>query len=373
MNIIEKIKRSIEYAADFLEQSVAENGTPLIKRCSSFHDVGKYPDMCLPATYNGTHALILSGRYKGLTETDRQRLIGYINDFQTESGAFRFHNMKDDEIWKGKSLEYTWDYIDNHITNYCMGALSSLKGTMKYPLRFADKYQDTNALSQWLMERNLADPWLEGNNIVNLASFLICELEGNDDDLLMSLMNLMIQWHDEQQDPETGFWGTNLPENPAGIMEAMAGAAHNFHLYFYYDRKIPHHEKIVDYCLEFVRGPVRSACLDVDVVDILVNMIPYGYRADEIKEELSLFAQKLIDFQNADGGFADEKKNAMVRRMDGWVKGYFEPQGYSNCFATWFRCITLAMIAFAIDQDAADRYQFRDTIGIGYFNKKYLR
>ena len=59
--------------------------------------------------------------------------------------------------------------------------------------------------------------------------------------------------------------------------------------------------------------------------------------------------------------------------MDGWVGGYFEPQGLSNCFATWFRCATLAMILHCLDPEAARSLRFRDSIGIGYFNRDYLR
>jgi len=51
----------------------------------------------------------------------------------------------------------------------------------------------------------------------------------------------------------------------------------------------------------------------------------------------------LLALQQGDGGFFDERQG--VRRVDGWVKGYEEPQGLSNTFATWFRLIAIAMIA----------------------------
>ncbi len=371
MDIKTEIKQSLRRAEHFLLNRV-NTGIPGIKRCSACHNVEKYPDMCLPATYNAVHALVLLGPYQHPDEEIRKNVVDFIQSFQTENGAFRFRNMKDDQIWKGKSLAYSWWYIDNHITNYSTGALQSLKAGWKYPLSFIDSLKEPEALERWLSERDMTDPWLEGNNIVNLAGFLISELESKEPARLQKLMEIMLGWHDRQQDPDTGFWGTNHPVNPAGIMEGMAGAAHNFHLYFYSNREIHYYKPMIDYCLSFIRGKVKSACLDVDVVDILANLLVYGYRAEEIREQLARFAARLIAFQNDDGGFADEKSNG-VRRMDGWVGGYFEPQGLSNCFATWFRCVTLAMILHCLDAEEAKALQFRDSIGIGYFNRNYLR
>lgn len=342
-----------------------------IKKCSSYHDVNKYPDMCLPATYNATHALVLLGAYQNIEDELKNKIANYINSYQQPNGAFRFRNMKEDEIWKGQSIEYSWKYIDNHITNYSIGALKSLGVKSKYPISFINDLKEPKELEKWLMERNLKDPWLEGNNVVNLASFLIYELEGKDDTRLNALMKVFFDWHDKMQDPNTGFWGTDKA-NDSDIMQAMAGAAHNFHLYFYYNREIPYYKKIIDYCLEFIKGKVKSACLDVDVVDILANFIVYGYREEEIKQSLNDFSAKLIDFQNQDGGFTDEKTGG-VRRMDGWVRGYFEPQGLSNCFATWFRAATLAMIISVLSPEIGKNYRFRNTIGIGYFNPNYLK
>lgn len=373
MEIRTKISDSLKKAEEFLLNDVmASEKTPDIKRCSSYHDIERYPDMCLPATYNATNALVLLGSYKNMEKVRKEALIDYFNSYQTEDGCYRFRRMADDEIWKGHSIEYSRAYIDNHVTNYTMGAIRNLGGYCRYPLSFIRKFETADGMKNWLNERDLTDPWLEGNNVVNLSSFLIYELEKKNPVLLTERMEQMFSWHEQYQDPETGFWGTNLGKKPAGIMDGMAGAAHNFHLYFYFNRRLKHTEKITDYCLEFINGQVKSACLDVDVVDILVNMIPYGYRTAEIKGSLEEFAEKLTAFQNADGGFADEKTNG-VRRMDGWVGGYFEPQGLSNCFATWFRCTTLAMILCALSPSDADRFTFRNTIGIGYFNKEYLQ
>jgi hypothetical protein len=71
----------------------------------------------------------------------------------------------------------------------------------------------------------------------------------------------------------------------------------------------------------------------------------------------------LLEIQNEDGGFWDEREG--VRRQDGWIGGYAEPQGLSNTFATWFRWIAIAMIADLLWPGWQD-WRFRAEPGIGY-------
>ncbi len=363
-----KIKFSIDRANCFLKNTNSVGKDGLIKKCSSFHDIQRYPDMRLVATYNATNALILSGEYNSINSADKEKIIKYINSYQTVNGYYELSQIKENEIWKGVSIDYTKDYIHNHVTNYCLSVIKSFKGETKYPLSFMHSYLSEENLINYLNKRRLSDPWLEGNNIVNLTSFIINEEK--DSNKLNELIDIIINWHNKTQDPLTGYWGTNHKTYPASLLEGMAGAAHNFHIYYYFNREIPNYKKIIDSCLIFINQGVQSACIDVDVVDILVNMIPYNYKVDQIKKSLENFLVKLLNFQNEDGGFADEKTNS-VRRMDGWVLGYWEPQGLSNCFATWFRLITIALIESAIYGERD--WVFRNTIGIGYFNKNYLR
>lgn len=133
MNNVSNIQQSLKKAEKFLLEDVNTDELG-IKKCSSYHYVNKYPDMCLPATYNATHALVLLGAYQNIEDELKNKIANYINSYQQPNGAFRFRNMKEDEIWKGQSIEYSWKYIDNHITNYSIGALKSLGVKSKYPI-----------------------------------------------------------------------------------------------------------------------------------------------------------------------------------------------------------------------------------------------
>jgi hypothetical protein len=47
-----------------------------------------------------------------------------------------------------------------------------------------------------------------------------------------------------------------------------------------------------------------------------------------------------------------------------------EPQGLSNCFATWFRSAAIGMLCEILFPGAFP-WHFRNTIGMGYFNRNY--
>ncbi|MFZ6044037.1 hypothetical protein ACOV11_26565, partial [Vibrio natriegens] len=94
------------------------------------------------------------------------------------------------------------------------------------------------------------------------------------------------------------------------------------------DAEIPHFNQSISRCLEQPIA-VRSGCIDVDIVDILVHGVQrHPERREEVEHWLRALLVKLLDFQNGDGGFPDTLLGE--RGFDGWVKGYKEPQGHSN-------------------------------------------
>ncbi|RJP70051.1 MAG: hypothetical protein C4532_09895 [Candidatus Abyssobacteria bacterium SURF_17] len=344
----------------WLDSMLAEGQPFGVHRASSYHNASEFPSMLLPATYNATHCRKLLCNYENLSIQKRDELVDFMNTFQHEAGNYRMPQMREPDIYQ------TWEYLDFHTTNYAMGAVLSLGGKMKHRLRFIERYCTIDGLRRWLADRQMSDPWNEGNNIVNLASFYFVLAESGDS-RMKPLIEHIFTWHEETQDAETGYWLDTNAESPVHPMVAMAGAAHNYHLYYYLNRPIRYIERIVDHCLSLVGEGVTSACVDIDMVDILANMHKYGYRSSEIEAGLEKKLADLLDFQNADGGFSDVCEGD--RRFDGWNL-YVEPQGISNCFATWFRSATIGMICEILFPDAFS-WRFRNTIGIGYFNHSY--
>jgi hypothetical protein len=338
-----------------------------VLRFSTHHDPARWPGVLLPATYNGVTALDLLGELGRLSPGEKAAAADFLKRFRAADGVFAIPEMQESQVFKKPDREETWRYIRFHLTNYALGALQALDAHDDLNLAFVAPFLDPLLLEAWLSRRDMRDPWQEGNNIVNLGSFLLLMPERGDPsarEKVERALTILFDWHDRLQEPSTGFWGVDQAHNPRMALHAMAGATHNFHLWYACDRSLPHFERAIDYCLTLPRT-TESACIDVDIVDILAHGHRLTtHRRDEIRSWLTTKLEGLLALQGEDGGFFDERHG--VRRLDGWVAGYEEPQGISNTFATWFRLIAIAMIAETL-WPGWRAWRFRRMIGIGYF------
>jgi putative sterol carrier protein len=342
--VIERVEQSRRKAAIFLKSMEVEPG---IFTNSSYNKPVHTPGMRLPATYNAVSCL----RLIGAELPDAQRFVSFLNGFQTGNGAYRIPEMKAEDLYYPD-----FEYDDFHITNYILSALDGV-GRPEKPFSFLADYDTPEKLDAWLARRDMARPWTEGNYIVNLASFF--DYTGRDD-----LFEQVFQWHLNNQD-EHGYWHDPSTDD---LTSAMAGAAHNLHLFYKLNRPVPRYRRIIDHCLS-IPNEVSTACIDVDIADILAHFTAFGYRTNEIKMYLAVKLDSLLGIQQDDGGFYDTTIGTRV--FDGWSV-YQEPQGLSNCFATWFRMIAIGLCTEALYPGAFE-WTFRTTIGIGYYNRDYLR
>lgn len=332
---------------------------------SAGHDPERWPGMLLPGTYNGVMCRDLLGGLQARPEAERRALADWIRGFRDASGAFALPGMTAANSFKKPDPEETRRYVAFHVTNYALGALQALGEAPSAP-SFVQEWLDSVALKAWLAERDLRDPWLEGNNIVNLGSFLLLRAqEGGAADRasVAQALDILFDWHDRLQEPATGFWGIGQQQDPRRLLHAMAGSMHNYHLFYACDRPLPYQREAAAYVLS--RDPVwHSACIDVDEVDLLVHALD---ALPELRAPVEQWLRRklavLLANQNGDGGFADTLSEPW--RFDGWVGGYTEPAGASTTFATWFRWIAIAMIDDAL-WPGRRPWRFRQMIGIGY-------
>lgn len=335
-------------------------------RISAAHDPACWPGVLLYGTYNGVMALELIGGLDDFEPAERAALVGWLEAHREPGGVFRVPGMTEDAVFKKPDRDETRRYIDFHVTNYALGAIDALDPGRRAELGFAAPFLDPLTLKAWLAERDLNDPWQEGNNIVNLASFFLLMRWDGDAAMRAQVaraLDILFAWHDRLREPTTCFWGVGQLSDPTRLLHAFAGSMHNFHIWYHEGRAPTAFAAAVDYVLT-LPPRVDSACIDVDAVDVLVHGLALlDHRRDDTRRWLASLLDALIADQNEDGGFCDVR--AGVRRQDGWVKGYEEPQGLSNTFATWFRWIALAMIADAL-YPGRWRWNFRRMIGIGY-------
>ncbi|MBL8588803.1 MAG: hypothetical protein JNK46_09765 [Methylobacteriaceae bacterium] len=350
----------------FLRSLQAPDAPAGVLRISPFHSARDWPGVLLPGTYNGVMCLDLVGGLDGAADAGRQDLVDWMEAHRLADGRFRIPGMVDGDIFKKPDAAETWRYIDWHVTNYSLGAIEALAPGRRPNLAFIEPWLEPLTLKAWLADRDLRDPWQEGNNIVNLAGFLLLLRRVGDAEAaarVRAALEILFAWHDRLREPTTGFWGVGQLSDPTRMLHAFAGSMHNFHIWYHERRQLEGQDRAIDYCLS--RPPrIDSACIDVDLVDVLVHgWRLIDHRRHEIEAWLTAMLGALLAFQNADGGFCDVRTG--VRRQDGWVKGYEEPQGLSNTFATWFRWIAIAMIADVL-WPGRWNWRFRRMIGIGY-------
>lgn len=355
-----RVERAREASIRYLESLRAPGLPPGVSRVSEQHDAALWPQMLLPGTYDSLMARDLLG---ALPE-DRQAVGEWLLGQQQPDGTFLLANHDWSQCHKRDSAEETKQYMRFHLTNYSMGALDALGMLDRATLSFVEPFLDETFLWAWLGRRDMRDPWLEGNNIVNLGSFLLVHAARRPDGPAMKRLRDLVHWHNTWSEPYSGFWGSGQQYSAEALLFALCGATHNLHIFYALNEPIPHFNQSISRCLEQPLA-IRSACIDVDIVDILAHgMARCPHRNEEIAAWLRAMLKLLLDFQNPDGGFADALLGQ--RGLDGWVKGYKEAQGKSNTFATWFRWIAIAQIC-AVLWPGWRTWNFRRTIGVGYF------
>jgi hypothetical protein len=355
-----------ERSLGFLRSLQAPGAPAGVMRISPVHDDSRWPGMLLPGTYNGVMCLDLLSGLDASLAGERTALASWLEGHRQENGVFRVPGMTDDAVFKKPDRDETWRYIDWHVTNYSLGAVDALVPDRKPNLAFIEPWLDPLRLKAWLADRDLRDPWQEGNNIVNLAGFLLLMRRDGDAGTaarVNAALDILFAWHDRLREPTTGFWGVGQLSDPMNLKHAFAGSMHNFHIWYHEARPLEGLDRAVDYVLTLPLA-IDSACIDVDAVDVLIHGLSFiDYRRRETEAWLTEMLGALLAFQNADGGFPDVRDG--IRRQDGWVKGYEEPQGISNTFSTWFRWIAIAMIADVL-WPGRWNWRFRRMIGIGY-------
>jgi hypothetical protein len=359
MDIHASLQHCRSRAGAYLAAQVLETQDEQYWRHSPTHNCETYPEHLLYGTWAGVLASVLLELDTTLDTARRRRIANALNRYQTSQGAYLLRNIP---LWARQGHDD--EYLAFHCTNYALGALHALGESPRFPLSFLHAFDTASNLETWFHRRNWDRPWTEGNNIVNLASLYAWLSEQGEQwgrDRLVELADLL----DQHQNPRTGFWHLGDGLGKKSLLPAMAGAAHNLHIYYYLDRRIPHAELIIDNCLRLGYLGVRSACVDIDVIDILSNMRRYGYQTGAIDTILKQYLVELLQVQNPDGGFCDNYVTPHVQY------GHTTPAGISVTWATWFRMATIAMIASVLLPITRGSWSFRRTLGTGYWNPAF--
>ena len=361
MSMHARLARCRSRASGFLERMAVDRGAERYWRHSATHDPEAVPGHLLYGTWAGVLMARLIGDDAQLAGPRGDRLRRGLQRFRTPDG---FHVMP--LASAGDRGGHDEEYFALHCTNYTLGALRALDAAatdagepIALPTAYLAPLLEAEGLARWLERRDWRDPWQEGNNVVNLAS-LFAEAAEQGDARAAQRLAQMAEWHDRNQHPRTGFWHEGDATGWAPLLQAMAGAAHDLHIYYYLGRPVPNADRVVDSCLRLGYLGVRSACIDIDLVDVLVHCRRYGHRVAEIDAVLERYLVELLDLQHADGGFGDSYVEPQV------TYGLATPVGASVMWTSWFRMATIGMAACALLSGERRHWRFRDSIGMGY-------
>lgn len=353
------IRRCRQRAARFLQEEIYDVGEKRYWHHSSDHRSESDLSHLFYGTWAGALASVLLQGEVSMDAGQCRRIGNALNSFQLPNGTFVMPDIPD-----AARPTHDAEYFAFHCTNYALGALRAVGQAPRYPLSFLEAFRSRGELDGWLSRRNWSRPWMEGNNIVNLASFYGVAVRDGAAWARERLVDLA-DWHDRNQNPKTGFWHASEGAGRRELHDAMAGAAHNLHIYYLLEREAPRPTVIVDSCLRLGYVGIRSACLDIDVVDVLVNFRRYGHRVDEIDQILGKYLVELLQVQQPDGGFCDNY--VTPSELYGAVTGV----NVSLTWTTCFRLATIGMLVCVFRPQDRDQWVFRDTIGMGYFNVPY--
>ncbi|MCI0535154.1 MAG: hypothetical protein L0Z50_07990, partial [Verrucomicrobiales bacterium] len=223
-------------------------------RHSATHDPEAHPGHLLYGTWSGALASVLLGLDRTWDERTRDGIARTLNSFQEPDGTYVMRGIPSPSL-NGHDAEY----FSFHCTNYALGALRAIGRAPRFRLGFLDSLSSAVQLSEWLARRDWSHPWAEGNNIVNLASFYAILAEDGAKWAAERLQE-MADWHDAHQNPVTGLWHEGAAQRPTELLNAIAGAAHNFHIYYHLNRNVPQASLVVDSCLRSGYLGIRSAC-----------------------------------------------------------------------------------------------------------------
>ena len=316
-----------------------------------------------PVLYASLYAALTRHLYRDLEElSDKQRegWIDYIQSHQTDDGLFK-DNLIENEI---ASTADWWGW--RHLTLHAIMALAAFDATAEKRFKLLEPFKDHKFVNEWLESRNWRnDPAGVSNEIQNYTTLLQYARDFQNEKWAGDAVKWILDWLDENQDPETGLWGNRF-DTPYFLSIGVQTGYHLWLLYFYDKRLIKYVDRIVDSVLKsqnslggFGVAFNSSACEDIDSIDPLVRLYFYtDYRREDIKKVLQKALPWVLTNMNEDGGF-------VFRRFESFKYGHekmYSRAEESAMFPTWFRTLSLAYLSKILPNSV-----------IGKFNWQFLR
>jgi hypothetical protein len=393
---------------DWLEDLRDKNGT---------YGTYKMSENTGATLFSSCFAVFLRKLYNDIDSISTNEVEEWVNYIQScqddKTGLFIDPTLKRNGKFStdlGKT--HGFGYTSWQSTTFCLSALNVFDAEERHPLRFLDEWKEPDKIESWLSSLDWRkNTWCNGNLAMFLGIVLIHDMESTNSSNTKECVEAFFRWHDENQDPETGFWGTDYGTS---IDKGLFGAMHQYLLYYYLNRNLKFMDKIVDNTLLLqqpdglfsVQGG-GDGCMDLDSIDTLVNMhLRIDYKRPIIEKAMKRAFIATLDLQGEDGGFLWTRryrfgiknwcnlggsilhhrdinygisscKDAVLgqflfydrpRLSPGWTANPI-PTNESDIFSTWFRSLNLALISKILPKCPYSEFDwgFLEAPGLGYF------
>jgi glycosyltransferase involved in cell wall biosynthesis len=277
------------------------------------------------------------------------------------------------ELFPVESTDHDFSYLSHQMTYFALQALDALGMKALHPLRFMEQFGSEYAIETWLEKLDWSNAWLQSNRVMFVLTFLIYQAETGSVRSSPGLFHRVLDWLDQDQDPETGLWGTS---HGASLLNSVAATYHFIPFYEYVHRPVLYTKRIIDSALTlqqadglFGAEPGGGACEDLDAMYLLAALTRRAsYRAEEIKRALIRSHWAVWNLQNEDGGFCYARRHtAETSRYSSWAAMEAELRE-SDVWSTWFRLLALATVraTYPGDLPPLGEWQFRRWPALGY-------
>ncbi len=342
----------------FLNFNFTEFADTIINYCDSLK-ISNYNyrysySISKPNLYNSIYVLLLYfllNKQDLITVNDKKQWVEYFNQFQQPDGTFIDPILESPFFYEGE-----W-WGKRHIITHIITAYNYLGAKPKYEFEFIKQYYDETYLNNFFehFESKNIRTTNDDNKLMNIGCILQAQRDFFNDSNADKALKLIYKKLSDCINPKYGAWGYGNHDDLIFLTDIVHYSYH-INSILYYDKKYNTNiERLIDTILSIqtcVGGYGyklnTSACDDIDAINQLYHLLKItDYRKKDILDSLKKAFIWVFANQNKDGGF-------VFSRSEPFQYGHelmSSKKDESHLFATWFRTLTIAYTAEALNME----------------------
>lgn len=241
-----------------------------------------------PATVMATTYVVLVLEFIGglsrLNDLQESAIIRFLMTSVKPDGVFHDSLFRQNDF-RSNGVDLT--YFQAETTTFCQQALDALLAPPPPPRDWSGSWHTLDNLIRYFESL----PWktlrLDSNRVLFVLSQLCHDAERHQKSELLDVVDIILDWLDTYQNPETGFW---FKTGKVSSVDEMSAASRLISYYSYRRRRVQHIERIIDSCLAlqqhriFSQRDINSICLVYETLNLLAKAsLVTDHRAKKVK------------------------------------------------------------------------------------------